>query len=460
MSKRFLKIILTLILGGLSRNLMFAQSNEGALAGTVLDPTGNVVAGANVNATNAGTGQSFKSVSTADGQFRFPVLTIGDYNVNVSAAGFKSAQRNGVAVQIQSTTTLDISLTVGASTETVEISAQAPQLQTDSSDVGTVVTPKQVLDLPLSTNGAAIRNSQDFVFLTPATYGTGTNGGTFEGGVSGGQAFGSEILFDGASLQVESFGDGFANEILPSVEATGEFKVLIGGIPAQYGRTTGGVQSYSSKSGTNSFHGGVFELFRNTVLDANTWFNNLNRAQNGPSAGNQTPADKKNNYGVLLGGPVWIPKVYNGRDKTFFFFAWEQFRQNQGYQNLITIPTQANLAGNFGQNLTSTVIGTNPCDGSTIYQGRDLRPLHDPHPGRRHPVPHRLSRQHHHQSVEPGGSRDRQIHPGAHKRKHHQQLQFHWQLPHYQHHRDHSYRSILRGQRQAVWFLQCSRQCA
>jgi hypothetical protein len=372
--KRFLWLYLAAALLVSGASLLHAQSNEGSLAGTVLDPTGNTVAGANVTAANVGTGQSVKSVTTGDGQFRFPNLVIGDYNVSVSAAGFKNATRTGVAVQIESTSTLDITLAVGVSTETVEINADAPQLQTESSDVGTVVTPKQVLYLPLSTNGAAIRNSQDFVFLTPATYGTGTNGGTFEGGVSGGQAFGSEILFDGASLQVESFGDGFANEILPSVEATGEFKVLIGGIPAQYGRTTGGVQSYTSKSGTNSFHGGAFELFRNTVLDANTWFNNLNRAQDGPNSGNQTPADKKNNYGVLLGGPVWIPKVYNGRDKTFFFFAWEQFRQNQGYQSLITIPTQANLAGDFSQDLTTTAIGTNPCDGSTIYQGQIFDP--------------------------------------------------------------------------------------
>jgi hypothetical protein len=175
-------------------------------------------------------------------------------------------------------------------------------------------------------------------------------------------------------LQVESFGDGFANEILPSVEATGEFKVLVGGIPAQYGRTTGGVQSYASKSGANAFHGGAFELFRNTDLDANTWFNNLSIAQNGKNAGNATPADKKNNYGVLLGGPVWIPKVYDGRNRTFFFFTWEQFRQNQGYAQLITIPTQANLAGDFSANLTNVAIGTNPCDGTTIFQGQIFDP--------------------------------------------------------------------------------------
>jgi len=374
MRKRLLKVSLAVALMCMGIGQLRAQSNEGALAGTVTDPSGNVVSGAIVTAANAATGQSFKAVATTDGQFRFPVLTIGNYNVSVSAPGFKTAERTGVAVQIQSTTSLDIQVAVGSSTETVEVNAEAPQLQTESADVGTVVTPRQVLDLPLSTNGAAIRNSQDFVFLTPATYGTGTNGGTFEGGVSGGQAFGSEILFDGASLQVESFGDGFANEILPSVEATGEFKVLVGGIPAQYGRTTGGVQSYSSKSGTNSYHGGAFELFRNTDLDANTWFNNLSRAQSGPNASNVTPADKKNNYGVLLGGPVWIPKVYDGRNKTFFFFAWEQFRQNQGYQGLITIPTQANLAGDFSQNLTTTALGTNPCDGSTIYQGQIFDP--------------------------------------------------------------------------------------
>jgi hypothetical protein len=374
MRKRFQYLFAIPLLFALGFSPLHAQSNEGSLAGTVIDPAGSAVAGATVTAANSATGQSFSTVTTATGNYRFPALLIGNYNITATASGFKSAQRSGVVIQIESTTSLDIQLTVGSSTETVTVSANAPQLQTESSDVGTVVTPRQVLDLPLSTNGSAIRNSQDFVFLTPATYGTGTNGGTFEGGVSGGQAFGSEILFDGASLQVESFGDGFANEILPSVEATGEFKVLVGGIPAQYGRTTGGVQSYSSKSGTNSFHGGAFELFRNTALDANTWFNNLSIAQNGPSSSNVTPADKKNNYGVLLGGPVWIPKVYDGRNKTFFFFAWEQFRQNQGYQSLITIPTQANLGGDFSQNLTTTVLGTNPCDGTNIYQGQIFDP--------------------------------------------------------------------------------------
>ncbi len=157
--------------------------------------------GANVIAKNQATGQTLNTVSTSAGDYRFPSLPIGTYEITASAQGFKAVRQVGVVVQIQSTTSLDIKLNVGASSETVEVMANALQLQTESSDVGTVVTPREVLDLPLSTNGSAIRNSQDFVFLTPATYGTGTGGGTFEGGVSGGQAFGSEIIFDGEAFR-------------------------------------------------------------------------------------------------------------------------------------------------------------------------------------------------------------------------------------------------------------------
>jgi Carboxypeptidase regulatory-like domain len=373
-----LGLLITLLLP--FSNYANAQSNQGAISGLVTDASGATVAGATVVALNVATGQTQTTVSSSAGDYHFPSLQIGSYTVSVAARSFRKVDRTNVIVQIQSVTTLDVTLSIGSETETVTVNVDAPQVQTESADVGTVVSPKQVLDLPLSTNGSAIRNSQDFVFLTPATYGTGTSGGTFEGGVSGGQAFGSEILFDGASLQVESFGDGFANEILPSVEATGEFKVLIGGIPAQYGRTTGGIQSYASKSGTNDYHGTAFEIYRNTDLDANTWFNNLDRGINGPTSSNGTPPDNKNDYGVALGGPVRIPHLYNGKDKTFFFFAWEQFRQTQGYSNLITLPTPANLKGDFSANIGAPILDSNnnqiinPCDGTAIRAGQVFNP--------------------------------------------------------------------------------------
>jgi hypothetical protein len=363
-----------LALNGLLAVTGFAQSNGGSLAGTITDPSGSAVANATVTATNVGTAQAVKTTSSSTGAYHFSDMQVGTYTLSATAPGFKKTDRVGVQIQLETTSSLDIALVVGSTNESIEVSAEAPRLQTESSDVGTVVTPMQVVDLPLSTNGSAIRNASDFVFLTPATFGTGTSGGNFQAGVGGGQTMGSEILIDGASISLQSFGDAFETNELPSVESIGEFKVLVAGIPANQGRTTSGVQSYTTKSGSNEWHGGGFEILHRTGLDANTWFNNLSIAQNGPTAANATPSDDKSEYGVLLGGPLKIPHIYNGTDRTFFFFSWGQFRQNKGYSNLEAIPTPANLAGDFSENLTTNSLGTNPCDGSTIYQGQIFDP--------------------------------------------------------------------------------------
>src|SRR5262249_17276882 len=133
------------------------------------------------------------------------------------------------------------------------------------------------------------------------------------------------------------------------------------------GRTTGGVESFTTKSGTNSFHGTAFDIFRNDALNANEWFNNFHGAPR--------DIDKKNDYGGSLGGPVWIPKIYNGRDKTFFFFSWEQYRQKQGSTNVSTVPTDLERKGDFSFLLNpSNVLGTNPCDGTPIIQGQIFDP--------------------------------------------------------------------------------------
>jgi len=350
-----------------------AQSNAGSLAGTITDPSGSAIANATVTAMNMGTAQTLKTTSSSTGAYHFADMQVGTYTVSASAPGFKKTDRVGVQIQLETTAALDISLVVGSASESIEVNADAPRLQTESSDVGTVVTPMQVVELPLSTNGSAIRNASDFVFLTPATFGTGTAGGNFQAGVGGGQTMGSEVLIDGASIELQSFGDVFETNQLPSVEAIGEFKVLVSGIPANEGRTTSGVQSYTTKSGSNAWHGGGFEILHRTSLDANTWFNDLSIAQNGKTAANATPGDDKSEYGLTLGGPVRLPH-YNGRDRTFFFFSWGQFRQNKGYSNLETIPTPANLSGDFSANLTATSLGTNPCDGSTIYEGQIFDP--------------------------------------------------------------------------------------
>lgn len=345
---------------------LLGQSNEGSLAGTVKDNAGAVIADASLVATNEQTHQVANSKTSNDGQYRFLRLPIGTYTVEVSKQGFATKQDVGVVIQIETTTALDVTLSVGSANQTVTVAADALTLQTESTDVGTVVTPQEVETLPLSVGSGAMRDATTFAFLAPATYGVGTTGGTFEAAIAGGQAYGAEVLLDGASLETASFGDGWNNEVIGSIDAFQELKVFTAGLPAQYGRTGGGIQSYVTKSGTNIFHGSAYEIFRNTVLDANNWFSNAYDVPRSP--------DQKNEYGLTLGGPVWIPKAYNGRDKTFFFFSWEQFRQNVGFSNLLTVPTTANRNGDFSAQLTNNVVGTNPCDNQPIYEGEIFNP--------------------------------------------------------------------------------------
>jgi hypothetical protein len=214
------------------------------------------------------------------------------------------------------------------------------------------------------------------VFLVPGTVGPGTNGssqsagvsegGPFESKTTGGQNFGTEVLLDGASTYRSENGSSF-DEAAPSVEALTEFRVETSTMPAEYGRTTGGIEIFSTRSGTNDFHGDAYDLLRNKDLDANTWYNNYQGLPRVP--------DTQNDYGGVLAGPVWIPKLYNGRNKTFFMFSWEQYRQSVGFSSTSTVPTAAERSGDFTADLnTSQVVGTNPCDGTPVYFGEIFDP--------------------------------------------------------------------------------------
>lgn len=369
----FIAVLLWLLLG--SCVPAKAQISGGIVAGTVTDTAGAVIRGATISARNQATHVTANTQSGSAGAYQFTDLPVGTYSISVTAPGFQSAKSMSVVVQLQTTTTLNVMLHVGSSTQTVNVTAGTPQLQTQSSEIGTVISPQMVKDLPLSVGSGSMRNVGDFVFLAPATYGVGTSGGDYQFSLSGGQAQGGEILLDGASMQTLALGDAYASEELPSVDATTEFKVFTAGIPAEYGRTGGGIQSYSTKSGGFDFHGGAYEIFRNTALDANTWFNDADASLYGPNPAYKTPPDKKNEYGLTLGGPVLIPKVWDGRRRhSFFFFSWEQFRQTVGFSEIETVPTMADRSGNFADDLTSTVEGTSPCTGQPIYYGEIFNP--------------------------------------------------------------------------------------
>src|SRR5215467_9985236 len=311
----------------------FSQSDRGTIAGTVLDSSGGAVTGAIVTATDAATNAVYTATTGPTGGYRLYDLRVSTYKISVAAPGFKTEEKTGVVVQINTTAAVDFSLQPGDVKETLTVVADAPGIQAESSDIGTIVDKRQIEDLPLAiaaTGQSFLRSPEAFVFLTPGTTGPGTNSdhsnsGIFESKLSGGQNFSTEVLLDGASIVHAELGSTF-DENAPSIEALNEFKVTTSTIPAEFGRTTGGIESFTTKSGTNTFHGTAFDILHNDKLNANSWFNNL--------IGAPKPTDHQQDFGGSLGGPVWIPKIYNGHDKTFFFFNYEQYRNNVGTSNV------------------------------------------------------------------------------------------------------------------------------
>ena len=375
-----------------------AQVNSGSLSGTVSDTSGAVIPSARVSAIEMQTGTAYNTVANSAGIYTLPALLPGTYNVTVTAPSFKAEEVKGVLVYVSNRTGHDFTLQAGGSEVTVTVEANGPALDTQSSDVGTSISEQQVEDLPIAT-GTALRSLTTLTFLTPGAVGPGTNGGTEYTKIGGGQTFGSDNLIDGLSTQRSENGTGFFDQMTPSVDAIGEFRVETEALPAYFGRTTGGISSYKTKSGTNDYHGTVFDFFRNTIFDANNYFNKGNAGLNGVTQDNDPgvhpnpyarPADRYQDYGATLGGPVRIPHVYNGKDKTFFFFSFDQPASTHGTALPYTVPTCANrglgtgttctgtygTVGDFSSRLSTTPIAglTNQCTGGPAFAGQIFDP--------------------------------------------------------------------------------------
>ncbi len=388
---RFRRVSIAIVALLFLANFAKAQTNQGQIAGNVVDTTGASIPNAQVTAKNEGTGSTYNATSTSAGSYRFPSIELGRYTVTVTSAGFRPQVSTGVEVRVGTVSSLDVTLSAGGGNETVIVAADAPSVETESSDVGGTVTTRQIVELPLALGGVgALRSPESFVFLIPGTAGPGTgnsNNGIFLSKIGGGQNFGNEVLIDGASQTRSENGSSFDEEA-PSVEAISEFRVTTSTPAAEFGRTTGGIENFVTKSGTNSYHGTLFDIFRNEDLDANSWFNNGFKAflqsQNNPAeSGYNRGNDKQNDYGGNLGGPVVIPHLYNGKDKTFFFFNWEQYRHTLGGAIVSTVPTVAQRGGDFsallGAEKTTQVNGAsvpviNPCDGTLMYNGQIFDP--------------------------------------------------------------------------------------
>lgn len=301
----------------------FAQTTLGTITGRVLDSSGAVLAGANVAATNTATGVAYRTTSSAAGNYVLQQLAVGSYDVAVESTGFKRWIHKNVPINVAQTVTLDATLEIGQVEQSVEVTADVSLLQTTTSDLGTTISRNKLVDLPLFVGGAT-RNLEQFIFLAP-----GVTGDTSNTQISGSPSRGKEVLVDGvASTGIES-GGIIPGSARPSVETIGEFKLLRANFNAEYGRTGGGLEIFTTRSGTNEFHGAAFDFLRNDKFDARGFYQ--------PTVA----VNRQNEFGASIGGPVLIPKVYNGRNRTFFFFVYGGYRYRQGPPN-----TQASLIPN------------------------------------------------------------------------------------------------------------------
>lgn len=333
---------------------VYGQQDRATITGTVSDPSGSLVPNVTISIQNTETNAAYQTATTSAGQYTMPNLPIGKYRASFEAAGFKRAVRDGIVLNVNQTARLDILLELGSTAESIEVRAEVPLLQTDSPDVGTVLDNRKVLNLPLSFSGG--RDNEAFAYrLTP-----GVQGDSWTSLVNGSPSFSKEVVLDGASVSI--YLGGHYGESNVSLEAVEEFKVQTSGLSAEFGRTGGGVFNFVLKSGTNTPHGSAVGLLRNEALNANTFSNNF--------YGRPRLKDRRYDYAFSFGAPVFIPKVYNGKDKTFFYAAYELFHvENRGFGSPNrTVPTPAWWGGDMSNYLTSQSMGTDAL-GRNVLRG-------------------------------------------------------------------------------------------
>jgi outer membrane receptor protein involved in Fe transport len=315
-----------------------AQEVTGTVSGTVTDDSGGVVADATVILTSARTSATHTTTTTAAGIFFFNNLPIGEYQLSVQKSGFKDYQLNTIQLHVDDKLNFPITLKVGAIAEKVIVSAEASQLQTESAEVSNLVGTRQMLALPL--NGRDFNQLVDLVpGVAPDNGSVGNGTGLFSDtsvSIDGNLSNSNLFLIDG-EYDMDSGGNGNLL-VTPSVDAIEEFKVLRNNYSAEFGGATGGVVNVITKSGGQTFHGSVFEFFRNDDLDANNFFLN--------NSGQPKPELRLNNFGFTGGGPIWIPGHYNTERKSdFFFYSFEERRQISGNILQAVVPSQRQRNG-------------------------------------------------------------------------------------------------------------------
>jgi hypothetical protein len=332
MSRRVLILIVTALLTAM---VCLAQVEQGAITGAVTDGTGASILKAKVTATNQATGTVASAETTDDGYYKLPYLLAGKYTVVVEMAGFTTNKVTDVPVLVGQTATVNAVLKPGSVHDEVTVVANAVMVDQVSSSLGYVAGATQILELPIG------RSTYSLVNLSPGVIATGNTGtGPI---VNGGRSNTTAILLDGQDTRNNSTLD---NAYTPPQEAVQEVRFITNSFSAEYGRSAGGVLAAAGKTGANQLHGSAYDYMKNDKLNANSWANNTNNVLRG--------RQRHNEYGFTISGPVFVPKVYDGKNKTFFFFNFEQINDHGVSTPAAQVPTALQKSGNFSQTFTSS----------------------------------------------------------------------------------------------------------
>ena len=321
----------------LSAGPLGAQAPTATLVGQVTDASKAVIPDATVEVRNTGTNQVRSVTTTHQGEYTVTTLAPGSYQVTISKPGFQVSKQDHLELEADQTARLDVALQVGDVTTSVSVAADVGLLNTETSTKGDVITPVEIAEIPL--NG---RDFNDLAFTVAGVQPAETRAKGAAYVANGSRADSSGVYVDG--INDENPRDA-GSQISPPLDAVQEFRMETSDYTAQYGRLAGSVVNLAIKSGTNKYHGSVFDYVRNDLFDARLY--NFNPGAT-PSAKTKL---RRNQFGADLGGPVWIPGVYNGHDKTFFNLDLEFFRQVQGESSLTTVPTLLERSGDFSQSL-------------------------------------------------------------------------------------------------------------
>ena len=339
----------------------WAQEFRATLTGRVLDPASAPIAGAAVRLTNVDTGENYNSKASERGDYTFALMRPGNYELRGEQEGFNVFLRRGLKLEVNQTATLDIRLQVGAVSETITVTDEAPLLETSSADRGGVIDEQTIKEMPLNGRNpfmlamlvSGVNYNGSLAYMRPFD-----NGAIADWGINGGSNRSNEFLMDGVPNNAQAGGNNIA--YVPPVDSVQEFKIQTNSYDAQYGKTSGGIVNVVLKSGTNKLHGSLYEFARRNAWDANSFQNN---ARGAPKDGHF-----QDQYGLQLDGPVILPKIYNGRGRTFFLFNYEGFQEATPQPLVLSVPALEMRQGDFSKLTDARGRAISVYDPNTTFQ--------------------------------------------------------------------------------------------